>query len=102
MAEPRHHPQESPRISLRRQQGQGTEASGFIVTPEALVLALRLPCGAFVWQRPSAVVVAQGAQSTRLSIHDATRLAQCALIVGGILVGLLARGGRGQSKEVRP
>jgi hypothetical protein len=49
------------------------------VTPEARVVSVRLPFGAFVWNRPSSVVVERGGRVERVRIVDVTRLAQVGL-----------------------
>ena len=48
-------------------------------TPEAHALILRLPFGAFVWNRPSSVVVERDGRVERLRIVNVTRIAQTAL-----------------------
>ncbi len=92
-------PREAPWIMLRTRRGETVAAGGVAMTPESLVLTLRLPFGAFVWQRPTAVAVEQDGQTRRLPIHDATRLAQCALIGAGLLA--LVAGWRASRQEGR-
>jgi hypothetical protein len=84
-------PRVAPRIALRTHRGETATAGDIAVTPESLVLTVRPPFAAFVWRRPSAVVVGQYGRAARLPIRDATRLAQCALVGGGLLIGPLAR-----------
>jgi hypothetical protein len=91
MAETRHHPRGAVPSPLRRQRGKTIETGVFAVTPESLILTLRLRFGTLVWQRPSVVFVQQGGRTTRLPIHDATRLAQGALVGVVVLLGLIAR-----------
>jgi hypothetical protein len=99
MAESKQRIQPAPRVSLRRQRGRRSEIGGFAVTPEALVLTVRLPFADFVWQRPTAVAVEQGGRIARLPIRDVTRLAQCALIGAGAVFGLVFRRRATRSKE---
>jgi hypothetical protein len=49
------------------------------VTPQARAVIVRLPFGAFVWNRPNAVVVEHAGRVERVRILDVTRLAQVAL-----------------------
>jgi hypothetical protein len=102
VAENRQNPPRIPRVSLRRQRGNAIEVGGCAVSAESLILTLRLPSGVFVWQRPSAVVVEQDGRTNRLPIRDATRLVQCALIGGVVILGLVARRRAGGSKEELP
>ena len=83
----------APRVVWRALSGSAVVAGEITVTPQSRVLVLRLPRGIVVWQRPSAVLVEQAGQTTRLPIRDATRLVQCALLGGGVFlarVGWLA------------
>jgi uncharacterized spore protein YtfJ len=50
------------------------------VTPESSVVIMRLPFGAFVWNRPSAVVVERGGRVERLPIHGVTRIFQIGVL----------------------
>lgn len=78
-----------PQIALRKRQGESVRAGGAELTPESLVLTIRLPFGGFVWQRPLAVIVTRGASTTRLPIRDATRRAQGLLLGGAAIIGLI-------------
>jgi hypothetical protein len=72
--------------------GPTVEAHNLRVTPRSRVLEFRTASAAFVWQRPSSVLV-QDADGTRRSlwIVDATRLAQIALLCGAMVLMLLSR-----------
>jgi len=66
-------------IERRTIAGSTLEAGDLRVTPEARVVSVRLPFGAFVWNRPSAVVVERDGRVERLPIVDVSRIAQVAL-----------------------
>ena len=48
-------------------------------TPEARAVLVRLPLGAFVWNRPNSVIVERSGRVDRVRIDDATRLDQISL-----------------------
>ncbi len=92
-------PAASPRIGLRKLRGRAVRAGNVAVTPESLVLTVRLPFAAFVWQRPTAVAVEQDRRVSRVPIRDVTRLSQGALIGGVVILGLVARRRATRSRE---
>lgn len=75
-----------PWLALRTQRGEAVTAGGFTVTPLSRSLLLRLPGGAYLWHRPTAVLVVRDGRTTRLPIHDTTRLAQCAIVGASLLL----------------
>jgi len=66
-------------IERKTTTGQTIVVGNVWATPEARVVSVRLPFGAFVWNRPSAVVVERGGRVERLPIVDVSRIAQVAL-----------------------
>ena len=66
------------------------------VTPQARVLALRLPFGAFVWNRPVSVVVERGAARESITVPDITLMSRVLLallvIVFPILISMQRKG----------
>lgn len=55
-----------------------------VVTPQSQSITLRWPYGGLVWNRPTAVVVEQDDQTTRIPIMDITRI----LVWGFLGLGL--------------
>jgi hypothetical protein len=66
-------------VEQRKTSGPTIDAGGARVTPEASALIVRLPFGAFVWHRPTSVLIERAGQVERLSIIDVTRLVQVGL-----------------------
>ncbi|RMG99290.1 MAG: hypothetical protein D6706_05760 [Chloroflexi bacterium] len=56
------------------------------ITLQSQVLAVQLPFGGFVWQRPTAVLVAENGRTTRTPIPDPVRTIWLA---GKITIALL-------------
>jgi hypothetical protein len=83
-------------LEFRTISGPTHVAGDIRVTPEARVVQVRLPFGAFVWNRPSAVVIERGGRVERRRVIDVTRLAQVALWLTVLAVGLATR------KEPKP
>ena len=63
----------------RTTSGQTLVAGDVRITPEGRVVSVRLPFGALVWNRASAVVVERYGRVERLPIVDVSRIAQVAL-----------------------
>ncbi len=91
----------TPSISLQTTLGTTLSVGDLRVTPEAQVLAVRLPFGGFVWTRPTAVRVEQGGETQRLRIVDLTRVLQLALwgLAFALWVGLRAPSNRKESQK---
>jgi hypothetical protein len=69
--------------------GQPVTVGEVTVTPQAQVLAIRLPFGGFVWNRPAAVLVEENARIQRLPIPDVTRMMVLAVAVVSTAVTLM-------------
>jgi hypothetical protein len=78
-------------IERRTTTGPTVVAGNVRVTPESRAVIVRLPFGAFVWNRPSVVVVERGGRVERLPIVDLTRIAQIGLWVCVLAVFLACR-----------
>ena len=76
-------------IERRTSLGATFDAGGVRVTPLAHVVMVRLPVGAFVWNRPGTVIVERDGRVERLPIVNVTRIAQVALW-GCALAALIA------------
>jgi hypothetical protein len=78
-------------VERRTTAGATVDAGDLRATPQARVVIVRLPFGAFVWNRPSSVVVERAGRVERLPIVDATRFAQVALWVCALAAFLALR-----------
>lgn len=63
-----------PLIQWETLSGEATTVGDIIVTPQSRHFSIRLPFGAFVWNRPAAIVVERNGQSERIAIVDVTRI----------------------------
>jgi hypothetical protein len=72
-------------ISWETSEGPVLQLGDRTVTPVAQALRLRTPLGGLVWNRPVAVVVAEGDDITRHPIVDVTRIALWAMAGASIL-----------------
>ncbi len=73
-------------VEWRKATGAPVVAGAFRVTPEYRALVVRLPFAVLVSNRPTAVVVEQDGQVSRVRIPDVTRIAQ--LVILGVALGL--------------
>lgn len=71
---------------LQRQtiSGNKTKIGDQVVTPQSQSVTLRWPYGGLAWNRPTAVLVKQDDQTTRIPIMDITRI----LVWGFLGLGL--------------
>lgn len=59
----------------QRVSGDSWTIGEITITPQSHVMAVRLPFGGFIWNRPVAVVVEKAGESERIPILDVTRIA---------------------------
>ena len=59
------------------------------ITPQSQALIVRWPMGAFVWHRPTALLVEQQGQIKRYRIIDVTRILQLGLFCAALLVSII-------------
>jgi len=78
-------------IELKTVQGTAVSTPPHPLIPESQALIIKFPFGGFVWQRPTAVLVQNGAQSERHPIVDVTRLATISVMAASLLIPLLLR-----------
>jgi hypothetical protein len=82
-------------VQWRISAGNSIQVGDVTVTPLAQALVVRPPWqagsdrrgGAFIWNRPVAVLVERAGQSERLPIVDITRIVVWSLMAGVLLVG---------------
>ena len=77
-------------IAVRWESAEGVPVTwrGVRVTPQWRRLMVRLPFAMFAWQRPTGVLIEQDGRTTRMRIHDLTRVLQFGLPVLGLAIRL--------------
>lgn len=85
-------------IQWQKVAGQSVVINGFTLIPQSQALIVRLPFGAFVWHRPTALLVERNGQVEHHSIVDVTRTLQVgfvglsmALTIGSFILFVLER-----------
>ena len=73
-------------VELRSSTGQPLNFGDVAVTPQSQSLVIRLPFGAFVWNRPIGVIVERQGTEEYIRIIDQTR----AVLIGLMVVTLIA------------
>lgn len=73
-------------VRLRTMSGDPVSVGGVTVTPLSRALELRLPFGAFVWNRPVALLVRREGRVERVPIADVTRRVQLGLLISTAVV----------------
>lgn len=73
-------------LSFKTVSGQPFSVGRFTLTPQARVLTVRLPFGAFVWNQAKAVLVKEAGQTKTYPIVDLTRLVRLALTGSTLLL----------------
>ena len=79
--------------------GKRVTTHDIIITPQSQALIVRWPGGAFVWQRPTALLVEQHGQVKRYRIIDITRILQLGLFGAALLTGIVSSSISRQRKE---
>lgn len=67
-------------LGTREASAEPVRVDDITVTPVSRALVVRLPRGGFIWHRPTAVLVEQGARARRIPIVDVTRILQVGLL----------------------
>src|SRR5262249_45882524 len=78
-----------PRIERREVRGEPLTLSGWRITTIKRVVHIAWPGGAWLWQRPIAVEIQQGASLQRLPVHNFTRRAIIGLALSAALVAVV-------------
>jgi len=79
-------------VQWRVADGEPITVGGRTITPQVQYLLIRWRNGAWLWNRPLAVLVEKEGQIERLPIIDITRLAQLGLLGLGISLSLFILG----------
>ncbi|MBN1889759.1 MAG: hypothetical protein JW850_17320 [Thermoflexales bacterium] len=77
-------------MSLQTHAGEPVAVGSVVVTPYSQALTVRWPGGAFVWNRPLALVVEHDGWVERVPILDLTRLMQLSLLGLSLVTALMA------------
>ncbi|MDT8304835.1 MAG: hypothetical protein RRC07_02770 [Anaerolineae bacterium] len=77
-------------LSWQTTEGRPLTLHGRTITPISQALRVSTPVGGFVWNRPVAVLVAEGDVVTRQPIVDVTRFALWAMGGGAVLSIVIA------------
>lgn len=67
-------------VQLQTTSGKRVAVDGVAVTPRSQALTVRLPFGAFVWNRPASVLVERNGRTESIPIVDVTRVVQLTLL----------------------
>ena len=82
--------------------GQPVTVDSLTMTPQSQALIVRLPIGAFVWNRPVAILVERDETAKRLPIVDITRILQLWLLGFSLVLSIVSLVKFSQRKERRP
>ena len=82
--------------------GQPVTVDNLTMTPRSQALIVRLPIGAFVWNRPVAILVERDETAKRLPIVDITRILQLWLLGFSLVLSIVSLVKFSQRKERRP
>ena len=90
-------------FSWKLVSGAPVSAGGLTITPQVRVLQVRFPWGgrwgAFVWNRPVAVLVERNGKQERLPIVDVTRVAQLVIMMFTLALSVVLRGRRDSNRK---
>src|SRR5215469_6525212 len=67
-------------VQWHKASGQSVVVHGLTLTPQSQVVIVRFPWGAYVWHRPTAVLVERNGRVEQLPIVDLTRIIQLGLV----------------------
>jgi hypothetical protein len=89
--------------SVRTEEISGTSLSlaGRQVTPIERATRIVWPGGSYIWRRPVAVEIRQGAQVRRMRIPNATRAIVVGVVAGGLVLSGLAWWGERMVIQIR-
>ena len=82
--------------------GQPVTVGKITVTPLSQALIVRLPIGAFVWNRPTAILIERDKAAKRFPIVDITRILQLLLLGFSLVLSIVSLVKFSQRKERRP
>jgi hypothetical protein len=82
--------------------GQPVTVGSVTLTPQSQALIVRLPIGAFVWNRPTAILIEQDMAAKRIPIVDITRILQLLLLGFSLVLSIVSLVKFSQRKGRRP
>jgi hypothetical protein len=77
-------------LGAREASAEPVTVDDVTVTLRSRALVVRLPKGGFIWNRPTAVLVEQGARARRIPIVDVTRILQVGLLGLAVLTASIS------------
>ncbi len=86
-------------IGVRTESGQPVVVEGVKVTLRSQSLVIRSRVGAFVWNRPTNIIVEREGRTERIPISDFTRIVQLALAGLATIILVMARIRQRRRKE---
>lgn len=73
-------------VQRQKVSGRSLSVNDFTLTPQSRVLIVRFPWSAFIWQRPTAMLIERNGQVKHLPIVDLTRSIQLGLCGLGVVI----------------
>ena len=77
-------------FQVQKASGEPVMIGDLSITPQSQALIVRLPKGAFVWNRPTAILVKRGTQVKQIPIVDFTRSLQMGLLGFGVVITIIS------------
>jgi len=78
-------------VQWQKASGRSVVVHDLTLTPQSQVLTVRFPQGAFIWHRPTAILVEQNGRVEMLPIVDLTRLIQLWLVgLGAVIITVIS------------
>lgn len=76
-------------VHWHKASGEPVMVGAVTMIPQSQALIVRLPCGGFVWNRPTALLVEQGGRTERLPIVDVTHLLHPGLLGLSVVIAIM-------------
>lgn len=76
-------------LTWQRRTGEAIMVQGMRISPESLVLLIRLPFAGYVWNYPVSVLVERDGETKRLPIIDVTKVAGWAALGLGMIAWMM-------------
>jgi len=77
-------------FQVQKASGEPVMIGDLSITPQSQAIIVRLPKGALVWNRPTAILVKRGTQVKQIPIVDFTRSLQMGLLGFGVVITIIS------------
>ncbi len=77
-------------FQVQKASGQPLMIGDLTITPQSQALIVRLPKGAIVWNRPTAILVKRDTQVKQIPIVDITRTLQLGLLGFSVVITIVS------------